>query len=153
MNVLPHLTLNVHRRSGAVSAIYGNTHANGYREKIFGDDDQMRKRVWKQRKNANLFLITKYFQHHLAHAPLSLQHLKYFGHLPLTVLSSFLTFSPHCLPDLSSACPVDDTVCKLCKLPKPKCLRLPLARTHSETPDGIVHWLCGCSYCLRVCLS
>lgn len=72
VNVLPHLTLNVHRRSGAVSAIYGNIQANGYRENIFGDDDQMRKRVWKQQKNANLFLITKYFQHQLAHAPLSL---------------------------------------------------------------------------------
>lgn len=72
VNVLPHLTLNVHRRSGAVSAIYENIQANGYRENIFGDGDLMRKRVWKQRKNTNLFLITKYFQHQLTHAPLSL---------------------------------------------------------------------------------
>lgn len=72
VNVLPHLTLAVHRRFGAVSAIYWNIQADGYRENIFGDDDQMRKSAWKQRKNANLFLITKYFQHQLAHAPLSL---------------------------------------------------------------------------------
>lgn len=36
MNVLLLLTLNVHRRSGVVSATYENIQANGYQENILG---------------------------------------------------------------------------------------------------------------------